>query len=40
LGNDLKTEFQARTPLRDAPQGVGQYAANIIAGKVLLLAQH
>ncbi|HYL15250.1 MAG TPA: zinc-binding dehydrogenase [Terriglobales bacterium] len=39
LGRDLKTEFQARIPLEDAAQGLRQYATNMTAGKVLLLAE-
>jgi NADPH:quinone reductase-like Zn-dependent oxidoreductase len=38
LSSDLKTEFQARIPLNDAPRGLRQYATNMTAGKVLLLA--
>lgn len=38
LGSDLKTEFQARLPLKDAARGLRQYAANMTAGKVLLVA--
>lgn len=38
LSSDLKTEFQARVPLKDAAHGLRQYAANMTAGKVLLVA--
>jgi NADPH:quinone reductase len=37
LGSDLKTEFQARLPLQDAPQALRQYTSNMTAGKVLLV---
>jgi NADPH:quinone reductase len=37
LRTDLKTEFQAKLPLQEAPRALQQYAANMTAGKVLLL---
>lgn len=37
LGSDLKTEFQAKLPLKDAPQALRQYTSNMTAGKVLLV---
>jgi hypothetical protein len=37
LRTDLKTEFQANLPLQEAPRALQQYAANMTAGKVLLL---
>ena len=39
LAGDLKTEIRARLPLEKAADGVAQYAANMTAGKVLLLPQ-
>jgi NADPH:quinone reductase-like Zn-dependent oxidoreductase len=39
LGGDLKTEIRARLPLEKAAEGLAQYAANMTAGKVLLVAQ-
>jgi NADPH2:quinone reductase len=38
LRTDLKTEFQAKLPLQEAPRALQQYAANMTAGKVLLMA--
>jgi NADPH:quinone reductase-like Zn-dependent oxidoreductase len=38
LRSDLKTEFQAKLPLQEAPRALQQYAANMTAGKVLLLS--
>jgi NADPH:quinone reductase-like Zn-dependent oxidoreductase len=38
LGGELKTEFQAKLPLRDAARALQQYASNMTAGKVLLIA--
>ena len=38
LSSALKTEFQARLRLNDAPRGLHQYATNMTGGKVLLLA--
>lgn len=37
LGSDLKTEFQAKLPLKDAVRALQQYASNMTAGKVLLM---
>jgi NADPH:quinone reductase-like Zn-dependent oxidoreductase len=37
LRSDLKTEFQAKVPLQEAPRALQQYAANMTAGKVLLM---
>jgi NADPH:quinone reductase-like Zn-dependent oxidoreductase len=37
LGSDLKTDFQAKVPLKDAAQALQQYASNMTAGKVLLV---
>jgi hypothetical protein len=37
LGSDLKTEIRARLPLEKAADGLAQYAANMTAGKVLLV---
>lgn len=37
LGNELKTEFQAKVPLQDAPRALQQYAANMTAGKILIV---
>jgi NADPH2:quinone reductase len=37
LRSDLKTEFQAKLPLQEAPRALQQYAANMTAGKVLLM---
>jgi NADPH:quinone reductase-like Zn-dependent oxidoreductase len=37
LGGDLKTEIRARLPLEKATEGVANYAANMTAGKLLLL---
>ncbi len=39
LGNELRTEIQARLPLEDTARALAQYAANMTAGKVLLVAQ-
>jgi NADPH:quinone reductase-like Zn-dependent oxidoreductase len=38
LGGDLKTEIRARLPFEKAAEGLAQYAANMTAGKVLLIA--
>ena len=38
LGSDLKTEIRARLPLEKAGDGLSQYAADMTAGKVLLMA--
>jgi NADPH2:quinone reductase len=37
IGKDLKTDFQARLPLKDAARALQQYASNMTAGKVLLV---
>jgi NADPH:quinone reductase len=37
LAGDLKTEIRARLPLEKAAEGLAQYAANMTAGKVLLV---
>ena len=37
LRNDLKTEFQAKVPLPEVGRALQQYAANMTAGKVLLM---
>jgi NADPH2:quinone reductase len=37
LASDLKTEIRARLPLDKAAEGLAQYAANMTAGKVLLV---
>jgi hypothetical protein len=37
LGSDLKTEIRARLPLEKAAEALAQYAANMTAGKVLLV---
>ncbi len=37
LASDLKTEILARLPLEEAMRGLEQYAANMTAGKILLL---
>lgn len=37
LSSDLKTEFQAKVSLHDAAKALQQYAANMTAGKVLLM---
>lgn len=37
ISNDLKTDFQAKLPLKDAAQALHQYASNMTAGKVLLV---
>lgn len=37
LANELKTEFQARFSLEEAPRALQQYATNMTAGKVLLV---
>ena len=37
LAGELKTEFQARFPLEQAARALQQYAANMTAGKVLLV---
>jgi NADPH:quinone reductase len=37
LGSDLKTEIRARLPLEKAAEGLAQYAADMTAGKVLLV---
>jgi NADPH:quinone reductase len=39
LGSDLKTEIRARLPLEKAAEGLAQYAADMSAGKVLLMAE-
>jgi NADPH:quinone reductase len=36
LATDLKTDFQAKLPLKDAAAALQRYAANMTAGKVLL----
>jgi NADPH:quinone reductase len=38
LGSDLKTEVHGRFPLERAPEALAEYAANMTAGKVLLVA--
>jgi len=38
LGSDLKSEVHARLPLTEAARGLAEYAANMTAGKVLLVA--
>ncbi len=38
LPSDLKTEFRVKLPLQEAPHALQQYAANMTAGKVLLIA--
>ncbi len=38
LGSDLKSEVHARLPLTEAARGLAEYASNMTAGKVLLLA--
>jgi NADPH2:quinone reductase len=37
LPSDLKTEFQAKVPLQEVGRALQQYAANMTAGKVLLM---
>jgi NADPH:quinone reductase-like Zn-dependent oxidoreductase len=37
LPSDLKTDFQAKVPLQEAGRALQQYAANMTAGKVLLM---
>src|SRR5215470_5026113 len=37
LPSDLKTDFQAKLPLQEAGRALQQYAANMTAGKVLLM---
>jgi NADPH:quinone reductase len=37
LGSELKTEIRARLPLEKAADGLAQYAADMTAGKVLLV---
>ena len=37
LGGELKTEIRARLPLEKAGDGLAQYAADMSAGKVLLV---
>jgi hypothetical protein len=37
LQSDLKTHFQAKFPLQEAGRALQQYAANMTAGKVLLM---
>jgi len=37
LARELKTTFQARLPLEQAPRALQQYATNMTAGKILLL---
>jgi len=37
LGGDLKTEIRERLPLEGAAEGLAHYAANMTAGKVLLV---
>jgi hypothetical protein len=37
LANDLKTEIQARLPLKEIARGLEQYAVNMTGGKILLL---
>jgi NADPH:quinone reductase len=39
LGGDLKTDICARLPLEKAAEGLAQYAANMSAGKVLLVPE-
>jgi len=36
LSSDLKTDFQAKLPLKDAAEALKQYGSNMTAGKVLL----
>jgi hypothetical protein len=36
LGDELKTEIQARLPLSDAMQGLEMYVGSMTRGKVLL----
>jgi NADPH:quinone reductase-like Zn-dependent oxidoreductase len=38
LAEDLKTEIRARIPLEDAARGLEQYASDMTAGKILLMA--
>jgi NADPH:quinone reductase len=37
LAGDLKTEIQARLPLKEVARGLEQYASNMTGGKILLL---
>jgi hypothetical protein len=37
LAGDLKTEIQARLPLKEITRGLEQYAENMTGGKILLL---
>jgi NADPH:quinone reductase-like Zn-dependent oxidoreductase len=37
LESDLRTEIQARVPLEEAARALGSYAANMTAGKILLM---
>jgi NADPH2:quinone reductase len=37
LAGDLKTEIQARLPLKEAARDLEQYASNMTGGKILLL---
>ena len=37
LARELKTDFQARLPLEEAPRALQQYATNMTAGKILLV---
>lgn len=39
LGSDLKTEFQARFPLKSVGKALQQYTSNMTAGKILLVAE-
>jgi hypothetical protein len=39
LGGDLKTDIRARLPLEKAAEGLAQYAANMTAGKVLIMPE-
>jgi NADPH:quinone reductase-like Zn-dependent oxidoreductase len=38
LGTDLKSDVQAKIPLKDARQAIQQYMKNMTAGKVLIVA--
>ena len=37
LAGDLKTEIQARLPLKETARGLEQYASKMTGGKILLL---
>src|SRR6516162_1110400 len=39
LGSDLKTEIRARLPLEKAAAGLAEYAADMSAGKILLMPE-